>query len=81
MGKRKPKLGKIIRLMPSPSHSISLFTENMTYEVVSLHHKSWCFFFHELMKFGCKSNCCSFTLKSYVEFTITYKVLNYNPEV
>ena len=60
MVKRKPKLGKMNLLVPSPSHSISLFTENKTYEAIVKHHNSWCFFFRELMKLGCKGICCSF---------------------
>ena len=40
MVKRKPKLGRMNLLVPSPSHSISLFTENKTYEATVKHHNS-----------------------------------------
>ena len=36
MVKRKPKLDRMNQLVPSPSHSIFLLTENKTYRVTGI---------------------------------------------
>ena len=51
--------------MFSPSHTTSKKKKKTTYKVTGKHHISWCIFFRESMKLGCKGNCCAFIYPRY----------------